>query len=247
MNACADLLRRTRERLDLPPQTKARILLEIAADLEGLYSAYRAQGATHEEAEQRAVATCDLSETALAELIDVHRSWYAKLMDHLSERGQARWERGMLALLLVFIAATAGAQIAREPLLADAGPWAWPLVGIALAAAGLGLQQAHKLWVRQDHRPQGLRAPLLGLFGLAGGDLLIGLGGVAHGLMAGVAGALAGPDASAWRAVPALRECAALVTVCLLVFILVALIGFLLLRRVARIEQAELATRIAWP
>lgn len=237
----AEVLAAARERLDLPQPAKSRILLELAADLEDLETAYRRQGLTPEEALRRAVETCDLSDEALAELVRIHQSWYRRLMDRFSEQARARWERGLLLVLLLFIALTSGAGMIGRPVVSHAGPFVWPLLASGLLALALGLQQAHRLFIRKDHRPSRLRGPLAGFAYLAGLELLLGLAGFTHGLAHALSRTLREIEMSLPHLHGWLVQTAALEIVCLLTFTLTALLGFALLRKVASIEQAEVA------
>ena len=67
MSRFTGLLKRTAARLDLPQPTKSHVLLEMAADLEDLFAAYRERGFGEEEAARRVEEKFDASDDALNE------------------------------------------------------------------------------------------------------------------------------------------------------------------------------------
>ena len=59
-------------RLTVPEPARSRILLEIGADMEGLFLEYVDRGMTEDDAENAVSETFDLSEETLRELVRVH-------------------------------------------------------------------------------------------------------------------------------------------------------------------------------
>jgi len=243
MTRFADVLRDTAARLQLPQPAKSRILLEIAGDMEDLYQVCREQGRSREEAYREAVARFELSDEALGELVRVHTSRLRRLLDGLSEQGRSRAERVALGLLVLFVVATSGRQVASSSLFADASVLAWPALFLALVAIVVGARKAWSLWLSQDHDVRRLHeglTPILVLGGLSAG---IGFFGfwieiqiIARRLAAGGRGA----DLVAW-----LLASAATVIVAMVSALACGLIWYVLAHKVAKVQQAEIAYLLA--
>ena len=103
MSRFAETLSQTSRRLNLPQHIKSRVVLELAADLEDLYEHYSAQGLTEEEATARALEAAELSDEAIARLVEVHTSPTGRLVERLTERTRTPWERLMLLLIALFL------------------------------------------------------------------------------------------------------------------------------------------------
>ena len=166
MSRFAEVLRRNSDRLDLPQPARSRVLLEIAADMEDVYALQRERGLDEAAAMREAVESCALSDEALAELARVHRGSVRRALDRISSGALRLWER--LLLFLFFASAcymggwlTKGARIAR-----DSGPFAWPILLVAVIAPVVAIAKFYQLFLKQDHRWRGLQrglAPLLGM------------------------------------------------------------------------------------
>ena len=241
MTAFGELLRETGERLDLPQPARARLLLEIAGDLEDLHAHYLAQGLDEETARARAAEMVDLSDAALAELVRLHASGYRRLMDRLGEQARSRWERGLFALLLLFLAIAAGRAVLTIDLFAPAHLVVWPILAVTLAAVALAVRKLHALYLRQRHDPRHLRAGLGAIPVLAGLDLVLGFAGQGLELLRIAVRIRYGPEGTWAYLVEGLFRSSATVIVGLLAALFTALIWHLLADRVARIEQAEAA------
>jgi hypothetical protein len=157
MSRFSSLLRRTSDRLDLPQPQKSRILLEIAADLDDLYDFYISQGMTEEDAASKASEKFDLSDEALSELIEVHESMIRRFLGLISSQARSKWEKGVLSLVILFIAAYSGKQVASRQLLRDAGGFIWPVAGFTVAAAAVAVWQFYRLYIKKDHDIRRLR------------------------------------------------------------------------------------------
>jgi hypothetical protein len=129
MTRFADTLRRLNDKLDLPQPVRSRILLEIDSDLNALYQHFRDSGLSEETARRQAVEHCDLSDEALAELVDVHTSWFRRFLDRFSVQAQTRWERAFLILLLVFVAAVTAPLVVSIRVFEVASFAVWPVLG----------------------------------------------------------------------------------------------------------------------
>ena len=121
-------------RVDLSQQARARVLTEIAGDLDDLRQAFLERGASEEEAERQALAHIDLSDEALRDLARVHGNWYRRLSDSIAERAGSRWESALVGLLVFSAVILGGAVVQAVPMSRAAGPW---LIPVACAAMQL--------------------------------------------------------------------------------------------------------------
>ncbi len=131
MTDFAAALKRIDARLHLPQPARARVILELAGDLEELHGHYRSKGLSDDEARDAALADLDTSDEVLIALAEVHASGVRRAMDRLARQAEVPWAR--VLLLVVLVAAVVGtARAALNPrFVADAGVFLWPL--------GLGL------------------------------------------------------------------------------------------------------------
>jgi hypothetical protein len=232
-------------RVSLPQRARARVLLEIAGDLDDLYLAFRARGASEEEAERQALERVDLSDEALRALAGVHGGWFRRLSDAVAERAGSRWEAVTLGLLVVAAVFLSGAVLQAAPMARAAGPWLLPVACVAVASLGIGAWKAWVLWLRRDHRPRGLRNGLGTLLALTVLQPFLAFGGLWAGAWRalraiGLEPALAGAATMTW-----LLSALALLVLGLSLAVLGGLLWFLLLGRVDAIERAEAATLLA--
>lgn len=239
MTDFADVLMPLSARLPLPQPARSRILLEIAADLEDLYQHYRSSGLSQAEARSKAIEACDLSDQALAELVQLHTSTFRKLLDRLSAQAQTRWERALLVLIALVVAGAALNVLLREPLISDAGWMAWPPLLCAATALLFGLAKSYHIFVKQDHAPRRARRGVDAVAVLAIAQCLLGFLGVYVGLYL-----------AAWRIAGDVRNAflylfnwllsgSALLSTSLSGALITAVIWFVLARRVALIADAE--------
>ena len=238
MTRFADVLRETAARLKLPQPAKSRILLEIAGDMEDLYRICRDLGLSREEAHREAVARFELSDEALGELVTVHTSRLRRFLDGLSEQGRGRAEQVALGLLVLFVVATSGRQVAGSTFFANASGLSWPALLLTLVAIVVGARKAWVLWLAQDYDARGLQEGLAPILVLGGMNAVIGFFGfwveiqiIAHRLATG------GPaNLVAW-----FRASAATVIVAMMSALVCCLIWYVLAHKVAKIQQAEVA------
>ncbi len=239
MNRFADILREADTRLDLPRPVRARIVLEMAADLDDLFAHFTAGGLPPEEAEEKARQAFALSDEALAELAAVHVPAWQRLVDQLSLQGRSRLEKAGLLLLLLFILASGGLSVLSLEIPRAAGPVGWFLVALTGAALVPALRAGVTLFLREerDLRPTRRRVTALLLFSAA--DLLTGL----YGWWLTIYGWVADFPVTSQGGIPlftrVLARGSAVVVVALVCAILTALIWYLLQERLARLEQAE--------
>ena len=235
------VLRRVGADLALPQPARARILEEMAADLEDLYRVYRARGLGEEEALRRAERALGASPEAVAALVRLHRPLYQRLLDRFSADARGRVERMALTLVsLAGVATAAGALLHHAPL-SDPSPFVWPLLLLAAAAAATTLAVLFRLFVKQDHAPARLRDGLVPLLALSAAAALVGVFGALFEVYATAADVARSGSGSPEILLPRLRR-GAEVAALGLAFTLAALLAWFHLRqRVLAIERAEAA------
>ncbi len=239
MNQFAPLIREISEQLRVPQPARSRILLEIAADLEGIYEHYQEQGMPAEQAAARAKETCVLSGDALESLVRIHQTPFRRLLDRLSEQARTTWERTMLVLVALFIVAVTVRMILAEQLLATASRFLWPVAGMAVIAAVTVLVKAYCLYLKQDHEPRRLRNGLWLLLFLAVMSLGLGhLGAVVELYL--TARRIVADDGTTFRnLVGFMQGTSAMLVVSMLVAVAISVLWFVLLGTAQRIERAE--------
>lgn len=174
MNRFAKELRDIEARLDLPQPAKSRILLEIAADLNDACEYLMERGLSEREAVRKAADTFDLSDAALAQLVQLHESPLRRFLSGISEQARHRWERIVLILLVLLVVAGSGGEIYSSRFFTEASPLIWLPMGAGFAALLLAITRVYALYIRQIHDPRGLRAGLSALQWLALFSLLAG-------------------------------------------------------------------------
>jgi uncharacterized membrane protein len=247
VNRFSAILRRTAARLDLPQPIKSRVLLEMAADLEDLFDAYRQRGLGEDEAERKVTERFDASDDALSELARLHRSAFRRWMDRFSAQAQTVWERMMLGVILLFVAVMTGRSLASTTFFRNASVFVWPAIVVGIAVVGIFLGKAYQLYIKKDHRVRGLRRWLPTLLMLTCAALFNGVFGYLLTLQLTMARIAeehekAGIYFESW-----LVGGTATMILSLLVAILAALFWFVLMNKVKRIELAEAALMLEAP
>lgn len=241
MSRFAGILREINGKLDLPQPDKSHILLEIASDLEDIYRFYLDKGLSEEEAVRRAEEKLDLSDEALRELVDVHESGMRKLLGRISEQARTRWERILLAMAVIIIAAYSGRQILSAQLYTQASRFVWPILLLALAALVITIWQVYKLYIKKDHDIRTLGAGLPWLLGVGAASLLSGLLGMMYEFHRSALMAAGEVERSLIFIVQCALRCSAMMMVGLVTSISIGTAWFVLMNKVRRIEIAEAA------
>jgi hypothetical protein len=240
-------LRRISSELAVPEPLKSRILLEMAADLESLYDHYRARGLDEDEAARRAEERLLASPEALRHLVGVHTTLYERLLSRAV--GRLRWGFDLLlfAVGVVPMLALAVLVIAAQLHTVGGTPLIWPLLLLAAGVAVISLGKAYQLFIRRERSPARLHRglPLLVLLGALGpamGGLVFVLGSyqVATGLAMGVL-----PEPVHLTAAAQVARDGTLCLLGLLLGFAAGLVWFVLVNRLAAMEQAESAALLA--
>lgn len=227
------------ERLDLPPATKSRVLVEMQADLDALYDHHRARGCTPAVARRLAEERVVASDEAIAGLVRLHASPLARWLDRLSGRLRRGFEFLLAGAALVIAFAGAAWIALRGGLLLRPSPFLWPVLAIGgICVAGV-LHHGWHLFVRNSTRAARGRA--LAVYLLAGAvSLFLGGSGVAIGLY-DTALAMAGGDLDPGALLTRLGRDAALLATALSVTLCAGGTWFLFANRAAALRRAQLA------
>jgi hypothetical protein len=239
MNDTTRALRELNDRLDLPQPAKARVLLEVAADLRELEEHFVGEGLTRGEASRRALERCDLSDEVVSDLVRVHTSVYRRFLDRLGGRAQTRWERTLLVVALAFVVATTGRLVVSAEIFAVAGTPLWLAAVLALGAFVIFARKLHAVYLKQDHDTTRLRRGLSALPLLAGGVVVVGACAHWFGLYVVARRVAADPGSLAVQWMGWLHRSSAALVVCLFVGVVIAVAWFVLATKVGRIEEAE--------
>lgn len=231
------VLRRVDRRLEGPEPLRSRILLEMAADLDDLYAAYRGQGLDEDEARRKAVQWIEPSPEAADSLRSVHASWIERLLDRAEGPVRGWIEIGALGLISLAATGAGVATVLRAGLFSSPSPGVWAVSGLAAAGLGAGVAQAYLLFARGDRLGPGWRRGLDAVLVAAAGSALAGL--LAGGVRITTAGAGIG---ALWSNVAAASALAALG---LIAALLLSLVWLALRVRAGAVERARDRLRAA--
>lgn len=183
VNHFSSLLASVRTQLKIPEPTRSRILLEIANDLEELYSHHRSAGLSEVRARRRVEEAMELSTAVLAEIVRVHASPYQRFLDHLSSRARTRWERGALVTLGLVVCLIVLSVASAGPVFVQARPFIWPVLACFAGAAILAIQRTYALFLKGTGDAKHAREKLGLLLTLGVAQPAIGLAGAWFGLI----------------------------------------------------------------
>jgi hypothetical protein len=152
-----DVLQHVGERLDLPADVRRRVLLDLAADLEGLRRAALDAGLDQAAALARALEFVDLSDECVAalarELAPPPRRWLESVSGVARSRGE-RLALFFVALALLQLGAT---FLASADLMQSAGVRSWCSLGALLVTVLVGAFCSYRYRIAGDERS----APML--------------------------------------------------------------------------------------
>ena len=225
------------ERLELPQPERARILEEIAGDLEELRLELIRKGVDPAQAEADAIGLLAPSETAMAALVSIHESLYRSLVRRFSSKMRLAEWAGLVTVTLAAVAVVLG-SLAGSGVLRSPSVFLLPVLAIAVALVAVAGRKAIQLYVERDHEPQRLRSGM--------GTLLMGSG-------LAVAGSVVemfrlarrielAPDEQGALLLPWLLDTSVLLGVGLTTALVGGLCWFLLLQKISAVERADLST-----
>jgi hypothetical protein len=233
-----EALRAAAEQLDLPQPDRARILEEIATDLEELRAELVRRGVPAAEAEARAVELLAPSEAAVRALVDVHEPLYRSLTRRFSPSVMRRSER--IGILVVTIAALAAAivPLARGGFPRDPSPFLVPVFALLAGVLALAGRKAFQLWVAGDHAPGRLRIGMRALLIASGLALGCAAAGFVFELYRFMVRIEASPERMGAALVRWILDTSVLVSAGLVTALVGGLCWFVLLQKVEAVERA---------
>jgi hypothetical protein len=241
MNRFNEALVELGDRLAIPQPARSRVLLEIAADMEDLYLAFITEGLPEDEARRRTLEQFGPSEEALRDLVAVHSTPVKRALDGLSEQARSRWERGLLAALVVFAMVVGGRSLLAGRMLSGMSLFAWPILLFVVAGLLIGAMRIYSIFIKKDHDIRRLRSGLSPLLVLAVAELVLGFGGAWVGLFLAIVKMMDDIEHSGVYLFGWMLRGSATLCFGMIAAMLLALIWMVLAARVAAIEQAEAA------
>ena len=245
MSRFAAVLGQISERLDLPQPVKSRILLEIAGDMEDLYRHHLEQGLEEARAEELAEDSFVVSDDALRHLVRIHESSH-RFSDRMAQQAGSWWEKGLLAVWVLGVLTLVAGVASQEDFFVVVSPFLWVLVGLAAVVFVFSLFKLRGLFSKRPPDIGKLRSGLGVLLFLAGLSLVVSVCGFffhlrwyAFQTWEGGAEAVVRMFTTWTLAV------SAMMIVGLLTAILAALMWFLLVNLVARVERREVDALLA--
>ena len=246
------LLNEINEKLDIPQPTKSRVLLEISADMDDLFSTYTEQGKSEEEAFSLTEEMFKLDESAIKELAEIHQPLFRKWMDRFTAQTQTKWERATLVIALLFIALFAGQVISTFDFFQSASAFVYPILGVGLASIVIAIRRFYSLHIKKDHDIHTLRNGLTQLAVLSAVVFFIGAwgyiieiyshgGGVAlpAGSLINVIITVAPSQSQLHGLAGCFTRSASVVLSALFISSLIAMLWFILVNKVSQIEQLD--------
>jgi len=234
-----EALRSAAAALDLPQPERARILEEIAVDLEELRAELVRRGVPEDQAESRAVELLVPSEVAVRALVDVHEPLYRSLGRRFSPSLMRRSERAGILLVTVGAIAAAVLPMARAGLPRDPSPFIIPIFALLAGLLALTTRKAIQLWVEGDHEPARLRSGLRALLVTSILAVACSAAGFVFELYRLMRGIELAPDRMTALFVRWILDTSVLVGTGLVTALVGGLCWFVLLQKIAAVERAH--------
>jgi len=235
----ATTLSQTSRRLNLPHHITSRVVLELAADLEDLFEHYTAQGLSEDEATARALESAELSDEAIARLVQVHASSTSRLVERLAERTRTPWERLMLLLIALFVVIGIGREMVTASFFSGASLFLWPVATASTAGLVLVLWKFYGLFFAKDRDPRRLRSGLPSVLGLAALGILLAILGVLVEMHQAALSVESTARSLAEQSILCVARIAPMIVFSLTSAIVLAVAWFALSSRAGRMEQAR--------
>ena len=167
-----NILRDINDRLELPQSAKTRILMEINADIEDMYSHYKQQGIPTDEIEAIIVENFYFSEESLSRLVDIHTPPLRRFLDRVDCFLPGRNVQIFLSLIFFILSYAAVHNIFISSYEKYTSLMIYPILASAIVAVGLAGRKAYQLYFTRYDQKRGLRSGLNGLL-LCGGLSLL--------------------------------------------------------------------------
>jgi hypothetical protein len=230
-------LRRAESSLDLPGPLRARILLEMAGDLDALFEAYRARGLSEADAAAKAASALGVSGAAAGELARLHQPPYRRWTARLTERGRTAAERALVTAMFLVLVGIGIGGLANADLLTDATGLSWLLLAMFAAVVSACASLFFRLFLDQEPRDTRVQLRIVGW--IAAAAPVVALIAVIRELD-GIAAEVVAAGEWTWRVIaPGLRRAAQAATLGMTVGLAGFLAWFHLRRRFDALTRAE--------
>jgi len=239
MSRFAGTLSEASRRLDLPRPVRSRVVLELAADLEDLFEHFVSEGMSEDEAEARALERVELSDQAVARLLQVHASAASRLVNRVSERTRALWERVLLLVVGLFVVAVLGREMLTASIFSGASRFLWPVAAASLVGILLVLWKIYALFSERGRDLRRLRSGLPTLLALAALTVLLALLGALVEMHQAALSVGSTATSLAAESIYCMARIAPMIAFSLVAAVVMAVAWFALSSRVARVEEAE--------
>ncbi|HDQ45515.1 MAG TPA: hypothetical protein ENN17_08475 [bacterium] len=240
MNPFAPTLRSIYNGLDLPQPAKSRILLEISGDMEDCYQALLESGVEKKEALRQTEERFRPDSQILQALVQIHVPPITRLIDRFSREARSRWEKTVLFLLLCMVFVFAGPGLVSMQMIRDAGKYAWPVLGFALAGILIFLARMCRLHLKQSNDVRRLRDGMPFILFLGGAGVMTGIAGACTETVRFLQDVTRYPDDWLRHLVHVLTQDSAIMTLAILNAVFLGFCWFMLNRKIERIEQSEI-------
>jgi hypothetical protein len=233
-------LRGVAERLDLPQPERARILEEIAGDLEELRSELIQKGVHPDEAEASAITLLAPSETALSALVSVHESLYHSLVRRFSSKMRLAEWAGLL-IVTVFPLALVLSSLVGQGFLRNPSVSLLVVLCIAVGLVAVAGRKTIQLYIERDHDPQRLWSGMSALLTGSGLAVFCSVAGSVLELARVARRIELAPEAQGALLLPWLLDTSVLIGAGLTTALVGGLCWFLLLQKISAVERADLS------
>ena len=229
-------------RLGVAEPARSRILLELAADMEGLFREYLERGVPEGEAEVKVKEHFQLSDETLRDLVRIHDTPLQRSLGGLARQLEGPWSRLLVVLLALSVVVASGTLLVQSQLYRDASALVWllmPLLAMGVIWGGIrvvALLRARNEWRRDLSRgPARLLALAVAIPGLS----LVGLWIQLYSAAVRIRGA---PEEAMIHLVGWMHMASATLVVAFSGSLILAFIWFFLESRARRMEKRALAS-----
>lgn len=225
--------------LGLPHPERARVLEEIAGDLEELRGELVRRGMDAAAAHAEAMRLLAPSGAALAALASVHEPLYASLARRFSSGMRlAEWV-GLVGVTLVALG-MAFVSLARSGWIRGPSLFLIPLLAVTVVVFAMAGRKAIQLYVARDHRPDRLDGGMGSLLVGSGLAVVLGLGGAVYEALRLAARLEARPERTGELVLPWLVDTSILIGAGLATALVGGLAWFLLRQTISAVQGADL-------
>jgi len=151
MKHFTDLLNNLNNKIDLPQPRKSKIILEISADLNDMFNYYISKGLNETEAVKRAKEKFELSDNIIADLSEIHSSFFRQWLEKTIGKTQDIWERILFSLLFIFLALATVFAIITTPFFSQSSLFVFPMMMLFIMVIVIWGIKFYQLYIKKDH------------------------------------------------------------------------------------------------